>query len=257
MPRTYRAAGSRTKNTTGATAEMSERQLRTWHAFPDSAQLTVGVGEGIADVAEQALATNGAFRIVLAGGGTPRPIYQYLRGIPTDWSRWHIYFGDERCLPADHPERNSVMATASWLGQVAIPPGQIHAIPAELGAVTAATVYADVLRGVDRFDLVLLGLGEDGHTASLFPGHDWGDDLSSPAVLAVAGAPKAPAERVSLSAWRLSRARRAWFLVGGCGKKEVVTAWQDGENIPAGAICPTGGVEVFIEECCYEGKDHG
>jgi 6-phosphogluconolactonase len=236
---------------------MSVRQLCAWHVYPDSGQLTLRAGEGIARVAEQAIAARGAFHIVLAGGATPRPIYQYLAGIAADWSRWHIYFGDERCLPSDHPERNSVMARAAWLGQVGIPPDQTHVIPAELGAVAAAGAYAATVQGVELFDLVLLGLGEDGHTASLFPAHDWGEDAASSPVLAVAGAPKAPAERVSLSAWRLSRARRVWFLVGGCGKKEVVAAWQDGENIPAGAIRPPGGVDVFVEECCYERKDHG
>jgi 6-phosphogluconolactonase len=93
---------------------------------------------------------------------------------------------------------------------------------------------------------VLLGLGEDGHTASLFPGHEWGAAPGSPDVLAVLDAPKPPSQRVTLSAARLSRAREVWFVVSGDSKREAVAQWHSGENIPARAITPAAGVDVLV-----------
>ena len=158
-----------------------------------------------------------------------------------------MYFGDERCLPADDAERNSRMAADAWLDHVPIPQDQVHAIPAELGASAAALAYAETLGGVGDFDLVLLGLGEDGHTASLFPGRDWGVAPSAPDALAVFDAPKPPPQRVSLSAARLSRTREVLFLVEGEAKRSAVARWRAGEQLPAGAIRLASGVDVLVE----------
>ena len=97
------------------------------------------------------------------------------------------------------------------------------------------------------FDLALLGLGEDGHTASLFPGHEWGITPDSPDTLAVFDAPKPPPQRVSLSAARLSRSRQVIFLVAGESKHRAVTEWRNGKIIPARAIAPAAGVDVLVE----------
>lgn len=191
-----------------------------------------------------------AFHLVLAGGATPRALYARMAELDTDWRDWHVWFGDERCLPAGHPERNSRMAQDAWLTDSVIPVAQIHPIPSELGAAAAANAYANSLREVEQFDLVLLGLGEDGHTASLFPGQDWGTCPDSPDVLAVTNAPKPPPERVSLSARRLSRARAVLFLVSGADKCDAVAAWRRGEPIPAAAIRPVAGVDVLAERVC-------
>ncbi|NNM51714.1 MAG: 6-phosphogluconolactonase [Pseudomonadales bacterium] len=196
--------------------------------------------------AERAHASRGRFLLVLAGGHTPHDLYSMLRTTDTDWSPWHIYYGDERCLPIDDTERTSHMVAHAWLNHVLIPPEQIHTIPAELGAVTAAQTYADTLRGVDDFDLVLLGLGEDGHTASLFPDKDWGVATDAPDTLAILDAPKAPAQRVSLSARRLSRAREVIFLVEGESKRAAVKLWREYANIPACVILPPTGVDVLL-----------
>ena len=139
------------------------------------------------------------------------------------------------------------MALDAWLAHVPIPANQIHAIPAELGATAAAQAYGDALQTVGDFDFVLLGLGEDGHTASLFPGHSWGDTEGSPDVLAVFDAPKPPPERVSLSARRLSRARKIAFVVTGQGKRDAVAAWRAGQQIPAHSISPADAVDIFFE----------
>lgn len=201
--------------------------------------------------AREAVGRAGVFHIVLAGGSTPLALYRALAGETCDWPRWQVWFGDERCLPADHPERNSRMVRKAWLDQVAIPPANIHLLPAELGPRQGAALYAQALAGVGEFDLVLLGLGEDGHTASLFPGHDWGEAADAADVLPIFNAPKPPPERVSLSARRLSRARRVLFLVQGAGKRQAVAAWRRGERLPAAAIRPAGGVEVLLDRAAW------
>lgn len=218
-----------------------------WHPVADAPALARAACARIRARATAAIALRGDFRIVLAGGGTPRATYELMRGADADWARWHVYYGDERCLPADDAERNSVMAADAWLDHVAIPAAQRHAIPAEQGARAAAAAYARTLQAVGEFDLVLLGLGEDGHIASLFPGHDWGTRRDAPAVLAVHAAPKPPPDRVSLGAARLSNTRAALFLIAGAGKRNAVRAWRRGDHMPAGAIRPTNGVDVLVE----------
>lgn len=226
---------------------MQTSQSCRWHVLAAADTLESTATEKILRAAQQAIARSGAFHIVLAGGSTPRRVYSALRRSDADWSRWHIWFGDERCLPSAAADRNSRMAADAWLAQVPIPPAQIHAIPAELGATAAAAAYARTLAGRDDFDLVLLGLGEDGHTASLFPSHDWGATATAPDVLAVFDAPKPPPERVSLSARRLSATRELLFLVSGEGKRQAVADWRDGVAIPAAAITPASGVDILLD----------
>ena len=180
------------------------------------------------------------------GARSPRGAYELLRHAAANWSAWHVYFGDERYAPAADPERNSRMAGAAWLDHVAIPRAQIHEIAADLGPIEAARRYANLLDAVGRFDLVLLGLGEDGHTGSLFPGHDLGAGASAPSALPVFDAPKPPAERVTLSARRFSDTAQAVFLVFGAGKRAAVDRWRAGESIPARFIAPRAGVDVFL-----------
>ena len=218
-----------------------------WLAVADIAELQRTACRRIVDAAERAVKQRGRVLVVLAGGNTPRGVYRLLRAEDAGWSHWHVYFGDERCLPADDPERNSKMARDAWLDHVPIPPNQLQVIPAELGAAAAAARYAQVLRGVAEFDLVLLGIGDDGHTASLFPEHDWGAEADAPDVLAIVDAPKPPPQRVSLSAARLSRAREVLFLVAGAGKRAALSRWRAGERLPASAIYPPSGADVLFE----------
>jgi 6-phosphogluconolactonase len=201
----------------------------------------------ILDSAAASIRERGRFNIVLAGGETPRGIYERLREVPADWSPWHIYFGDERCMPPTEPELNSYMAGEAWLGHIPIPQGQVHAIPGGIRADKAAAEYAQLLAGVDLFDLTLLGLGEDGHTASLFPGNPLGVAADSPDVLPVFNSPKRPPQRVTLSAARLSRSRKVLFLISGESKRKAVAAWRANEPIPARAIMPQGGIDVLVE----------
>lgn len=203
----------------------------------------------ILDCAAHAIKERGEFKLVLAGGTTPKQAYIQLRDADTDWSRWLVFFGDERCLPADDPERNSVMASEAWLKHVVIPQQNIFVIPAELGADTAAAEYAGTIAGHMPFDLVLLGMGEDGHTASLFPGHK--HDKSG-SVHAVHGAPKPPSDRVSLSAASLGNSRELLILVTGAGKRDAVASWQSGESLPVAQVHPSL-AKVLIDEAAWPG----
>lgn len=222
-------------------------QVVRWHPVADAEALQQAAYRWIIDASVRAIAARGRFVIVLSGGNTPRAIYAMLRDADTDWSRWEIWFGDERCVPPDDPQRNSVMARDAWLSHVAIPQDRVHVIAVELGADAAARAYADALRSVGDFDLVLLGLGEDGHTSSLFPGHDWGTAADAPETLAVSDAPKPPPQRITLSAARLGRTREALFLIEGDSKRDAVRRWLAGDAIPARSIRPRAGVDALID----------
>jgi 6-phosphogluconolactonase len=224
---------------------MQTQQIR-WHVFADTNELKQAAFNAVLASANAAIAARGAFTIVLAGGSTPHGIYQMLRQASTDWSKWHVYYGDERCLPPDHADRNSLMAEESLLAHVPIPREQIHAMPAELGPDGAADAYCKTLAGIGEFDLVLLGMGEDAHTASLFPGQAW-ETSDFAAAIAVRNAPKPPSDRVSMSASRLSNARQVMFFVTGAGKREAVTLWRNGSEMPVAAIRPMTGVDVYMD----------
>ena len=230
-----------------------------WHVVDDSNWLATALA-WVNQAAGSALTARGNFHLVLAGGGTPETLYRALATQQQDWSRWQIWFGDERCLPRQDPQRNSRMASAAWLDRVDIPAANIHIIPAEQGAPTAAQLYAEQLQDQGAFDLVLLGLGQDGHTASLFPGHEFlgqaiGSATDSPDVMPVFGAPKPPPERVTLSARRLSDTRCVLFLIRGADKREALSAWRQGANIPAAAIHPDAGVDLLIDtDACPPGE---
>ena len=182
----------------------------------------------ISAAAAAAITQRRIFRLVLAGGTTPGRIYQRLATSAQQWAAWEIFWGDERCLPADDLARNSRMAQMRWLDHVAIPAAQIHPISAELGAAEAAAQYAETIRNKQPFDLVLLGIGEDGHTASLFPGRK----AQAGAVIAVHDAPKPPAERVSLNFETLRACRQQIVIVTGSEKAAALAAWQQGQNLP-------------------------
>lgn len=223
-----------------------------WHVCTTAAEVRQRAVEWIAAAAAEAIAARSVFRVVLAGGETPRGVYENLRDIATDWRVWQIWFGDERCLAEGDPLRNSRMAQEALLDHVPVQPAQVYPIHGERGAEQAAADYRADLQGAPEFDLVLLGLGEDGHTASLFPSGDWGEEPGAPDVLPVHGAPKLPAERVSLSVRRLANTRCALFLVTGAGKRGAVRAWRTGSTMPAAAILPPAGADVLVERVCIE-----
>lgn len=214
------------------------------HSFASIAALCDAAVADIEAIANKSISQRGEFHLVLAGGRTPQAIYARLSAISTDWSAWHIYFGDERCLPRGDANRNDTMAFNQWLATSPIPQSKIFPMPAEQGADAGAAAYCSVVQNVELFDLVLLGLGEDGHTASLFPGHRW---TTAPAI-AIHNSPKPPSDRISLSVERLSAARTVWFFVTGADKTEALQRWQHGEAIPASLVnSQQNGVDIFTD----------
>lgn len=215
-----------------------------WHRLETADQVAEAVYSRVLSSASEAIAERGRFKLVLAGGSTPEKIYRMLADADADWSNWFIYHGDERCLPVDHMDRNSVMAAHAWLDHVAIPATQVFNIPAEFGPEIGAERYRPIVAGALPFDLVLLGMGEDGHTASLFPGHVHPEKELTHAVL---DSPKPPPERVSISAGALSSTRRLMFIVTGSSKRSAVKQWRDGGDLPVASIDPENGVEIYLD----------
>jgi 6-phosphogluconolactonase len=218
-------------------------------SFADANTLAQAATTAILTAATEAIAKKGAFKIVLAGGSTPNLIYQNLSQVQTDWNNWWIFWGDERCLPAQDNERNSLMAKQAWLDKVSIPGAQIFPIPAEQGAKSAAATYQSIIAKYLPFDMVLLGMGEDGHTASLFPGQVHNQ---SELVHEVYNSPKPPSDRVSMSAKALSDTTQLLFLISGAGKREAFKAWQQGADLPVAQIKPENGIEIYADQAVLE-----
>jgi len=219
-----------------------------WHCLEDADQVAIAVYQRVLTAAENAINSRGAFKLVLAGGSTPEKVYQLLAQAKTDWSKWHIYYGDERCLPAMDKDRNSVMATAAFLAKITIPASQIYTIPAELGPEAGAEHYQATVAEALPFDLVLLGMGEDGHTASLFPGHRHNPDELAHAVYE---SPKAPPERVSMSAKALSSTHELIFIITGSNKQDAIKAWQQEVALPVASINPDRPIDVYLDKAAY------
>lgn len=213
-------------------------------SFANNQELAEAATTAILASAQQAIAQTGRFKIVLAGGSTPNLIYQLLSQAQADWANWWIFWGDERCLPVDDRERNSLTAMQAWLEKVAIPVAQIFPMSAEKGAAQGAADYQTIIAKYLPFDLVLLGMGEDGHTASLFPGHQ---HQVTELVHAVYNSPKPPADRVSLSAAVLSNAEQVWFLISGAGKQQAFKLWQQGADLPVAQIKPKNGIKIYAD----------
>ena len=186
--------------------------------------------------AERCVNMKKLFNIVLAGGETPKSLYTKLVDIDAQWNDWQIWFSDERCLNHSRENMNSTMAEETFLKHVPIKNSHIHRIRGSLGAAEAAKQYQEEIKNTPTFDFTLLGIGEDGHTASLFPDYDLGIESYSPDVLAIYNAPKNPPERVTLSVQRLNRSYEVLFLATGKNKKSIVDKYREGYSMPATAI---------------------
>jgi len=193
----------------------------------DDAEAVAG---SVATTVAAALA-GGARTLVLAGGTTPALAYAKLAAMAVEWGRVTVLFGDERCVPPDDPASNYRMAVETLLGRVT--PAGVLRMPAELGPEAGAAAYDAVVGRFQPLDLVLLGVGEDGHCASLFPGSA---ALAAPGwAVGVRDAPKPPPDRVSLTLGCLRNARRAIFIATGAGKADAVRRARAGE-VPAGMV---------------------
>lgn len=204
--------------------------------FESTAELMEAAAQEILKAALQAVSEHGRFTWALSGGSTPRDLYRRLASDPfrgrMPWEAIHFFWGDERHVPPNHPESNFRMARESMLDAVPVPPENIHRIRAEEpDAERAAAEYEDELRAffglAPRFDLVLLGLGKDGHTASLFPGSTVVHERERLVVAIAVTAPGVEARktfRITLTPPVLNNAARAVFLVSGEDKAPALRA---------------------------------
>ena len=205
--------------------------------------------------ARAAIAERGAFRLALSGGSTPKVLYRLLGSKPyrsaVVWPKVHVFWVDERCVAPDHEDSNYRIAYEAFLSRAAVPPGQIHRIRGEEGPEAAAVAYELELRDqfggtTPGFDVVILGVGEDGHTASLFPG---GMD-HHPERLAVPVFRTSGHSRVTLTLGVLNRSRQAVFLATGAEKARIVATILDAgaaTDLPAALIRPAGGLLWLLD----------
>lgn len=233
--------------------------------FPDANALSRGAADEFARAARAAIDSCGRFTVALSGGSTPKAMFSLLSADHRNgvnllaWERIHVFFGDERHVPPDHPESNFRMASESLLDHVPIPPGNVHRIMGELDAATAAARYEVELRSVFRttpgatpqFDLVLLGMGTDGHTASLFPDSD---ALSETTALVSANwVEKFKSHRITFTFALLNKASEVLFLTAGNDKAEmlrnILRGDPSGQTYPAQNVRPhDGGLIWMVDE---------
>ena len=211
--------------------------------FDDRATLMEATAERIAAAAREATAARGQFSIVLSGGTTPLPLYDrliqpdYRDAIP--WSQTLFFWGDERCVPPDQPESNYGQAWRGLLQPLGIAADQIFRMCGEIPADKAARDYARQLelhaghgQSWPRFDLVMLGMGDDGHIASLFPGPISAIERKSPVIAVEANYAGRPSHRLTMTPRVFNDARQVIFLVRGAGKAKAVAAALDPTSSP-------------------------
>lgn len=229
------------------------------HLLPTPQALSNAVAERVAALSAEAVARRGRFTVALSGGSMPALIGPPLITSPLrhriNWAAWRVFWADERCVPLTSPESNYRLAREHLLEHIPIPPEQIYPLAAHLAPAQAAQDYQAALAQVfepepgrlPRFDLILLGLGEDGHTASLFPGHHL-PEQNDIWVAAVNNAPKPPPERITLTLPVLNNARQVIFLAAGAGKAEILARVLAGppETLPARQIQPVGGAVAWF-----------
>jgi 6-phosphogluconolactonase len=219
---------------------------------PDAEALAREAARRFADLAREAAGSRGRFSVALSGGSTPRKLFRLLAEEPyraqVPWKQVHLFWGDERCVAPDDSGSNYRLAEEALIAHVPIPPENVHRIRGEVEADMAAQAYENRLQDFfcgprPRFDLVLLGLGEDGHTASLFPGSPLLDEKERLAAAATVSYQDRPAQRVTLMLPAINTARQVLFLVAGYAKAEVVQAVIEGPagRYPAQRIRPTAG----------------
>ncbi len=229
----------------------------------DGAEVARRAAERFIEIAREATNANGKFSVALAGGSTPKKLYELLASDEyrdqIEWPKVHIFFGDERCVPPDDAESNYRMANEAMLARVHVPPQNVHRMVGDGDAVANARLYEDELRGYfeeeqwPRFDLVLLGMGDDGHTASLFPGSQ---ALQETSAWATANwVEKFQTFRITLSAPAINHAAHVLFLITGAGKAarlpEVIKGERDTNRLPSQLIQPQaegGKLEWLIDK---------
>jgi 6-phosphogluconolactonase len=217
---------------------MIERNLGELHIFETPDDLAAALADAFVAEARSAIAERGAFFVSLAGGTTPKNAYRLLAQEPrrgsVDWNHVFLYFGDERCVPPDSEQSNYHMAMDAFLRDVRIPADHVHRINGEDEPLQAARDYAQLLietmGDLPRFDLILLGMGPDGHTASLFPGTDPLTDNDR--LVRAAYVAKLSAYRITFTPLVINNARRVIVATEGLPKAPAVYAVREGPYDP-------------------------
>src|SRR3569833_669542 len=228
----------------------------------DSATLALCAAELFVTIAEEAAARRGRARIAISGGSTPKAAFQlladpgqpFLQRMP--WDKLDLYWVDERTVPPDHPESNYRMTREAMLDRVPLKPEQVHRMEGELEPEIAAARYESLLRNTfklegaetPRFDLDQLGMGDDGHTASLFPHTEAINEMGR--LVTANQVPQKDTWRVTLTWPVINQASTVFFLIGGKNKaklvKDVFTGRRDPERLPSQLIWPSGGILTLI-----------
>jgi 6-phosphogluconolactonase len=232
---------------------------RDLQIFEQPAELAEALANLFVESARAAIAQRGAFRVALSGGTTPKAAYTLLGTEPRRsvifWRNVFVYFGDERCVPPDNPQSNYRMANEAFLSRVNIPLGNVHRMHGEDDPQAAAAAYAKVLvadmRDPPRFDLILLGMGLDGHTASLFPGSSPATDerllVNAPFM------PKLQEYRLTLTPRVINNARRVAIAAEGAEKAAALAAALNGpydpNTYPVQIVSPKDGQLTWLVDC--------
>ncbi len=238
----------------------SLRRAPTVRSFAESAALSDALGIAVAEASAAAAARGMPFTVAISGGSLPKLLAAGLLRIPgVDYSSWHVFFADERVVPLDHADSNykacnEVLFGPAGLGASKLPRENIYTVDPSLSAEKAAAAYSKHLQavfgvppsGVPQFDLVLLGMGPDGHTASLFPGHPL-LEVSDCWVAHIEDSPKLPPKRITLTLPVLNAARQVFFVCTGAGKAAnlAVALGVSNGSVPAGMVQPTAGELVW------------
>ena len=232
--------------------------------YPDAESLARAGAEHFVTVAGRMIAAHGRFAVALSGGSTPRGSYARLASdelaSQVDWGRVHLFWGDERCVPPGHPDSNYLLARETLIDHLPIPSENVHRIRGELEPAQAATDYEHTLRTffssptdedeepIPRFDLILLGMGDDGHTASLFPGSAALDERSRWVVAYYVD--KLHDWRITLTPGVINAAAHVTFLVSGASKAErlqqVLAGPYEPDFLPAQIVKPADGHLLWL-----------
>jgi 6-phosphogluconolactonase len=240
---------------------------RILSSFSSLENLSSAAANEVIGFANKAIANRGVFNLALAGGSTPQRLYEVLSGEnykdKTDWSAWRFYFGDERIVPLEDARSNYAMARRSLLDRIPIKEESIHIPPVDLiNPDMVAAEYEKMIRqnfestqDIPRIDVILLGLGSDGHTASLFPGKSALEAANQLVVGSTPGILPPPVDRVTFTLPFINAARNVLFLAGGRDKVDAFRAAYDGvslgeiEQVPANMVdVPQGDLHWFVTE---------
>jgi 6-phosphogluconolactonase len=233
------------------------------HVFPDATAVARESAQRFAEIARAAIEARGIFTVALSGGSTPKLMFSMLAAesflTPAEWTKVQFFWSDERCVPPDHPDSNYRMANEALLSKIAISPDQVHRMHGEeVPPDAAAVAYATLVAGM-KFDLILLGMGPDGHTASLFPGSKALHETKAPAV--ANWVEKFKTWRLTMTAPFINQAAIVMFQIAGAEKapalKEVLEGVRIPELYPAQLIQPSDGDIEWMLDQAASAKLHG